>query len=455
MAEQLRLAGFDGVPTLDVHDLILPEGALAKPPAKAAAKPAPRFEVAFASGADWAARRVEGERSSVLVLMVTQGQYYVRDERTGRVRAATGSTLKTFARGAGWDSDAALTPPWLASPISDLTAKECENLMTVLADPSLRELTKRGMLRIERLSLQRTLRPWMSEDWEGALRDRAALRAAWKAASEAHGEQAAARCLARHLLGCRRGGETDVFCGLGHAAALAERLSNDTMREVVRAVVEHERGLGSASSALMLVFDACTEIAAQGEVDQRAFVRQVRSLAERSEAAEANLFLPWREALRRQRMCLGTIEQRYPQDPQGVLDELWRIEMTHRYDACDPAVRRRAEALADREWSDGTHMVIAPRSCADIAEEGNAMHNCICTFIDAYARGACEIYFVRSCADPSEPLVDVEVRQGSLRQAFQSRNRPLTDEQRSFVAAWCAEKGIRIPRLRGLRPLGA
>ena len=63
-------------------------------------QPAPEFERVLMDGADCAFRRRCGSRSQLLVLLVTQGQYYVTDERTGSRHALTTARLGTFCKGA-------------------------------------------------------------------------------------------------------------------------------------------------------------------------------------------------------------------------------------------------------------------------------------------------------------------------------------------------------------------
>ena len=91
----------------------------------------------------------------------------------------------------------------------------------------------------------------------------------------------------------------------------------------------------------------------------------------------------------------------------------------------------------------------------EILDEANAQDNCVAGFIDKYARGDAEIWLMRRADSPDESLVTVEVRDGRVRQAFQSHNRQVTAEQRRVLMDWCGAVGYRMPRDGRMRALGA
>ena len=82
----------------------------------------------------------------MLVLMVTQGQYYVTDERTGSRHALTTARLDTFCKGVTGN---ALTPPWSRQPLQDYNAKGRAAMVAMLNSDNFREMFKRDMVRVE------------------------------------------------------------------------------------------------------------------------------------------------------------------------------------------------------------------------------------------------------------------------------------------------------------------
>ena len=131
---------------VDVRSLIV-HGDIEREPHRAKrAQPEPSWERVLSDGADCAFRRRCGSRSQLLVLLVTQGQYYVADERTGSRHALTTARLGTFCKGAEGD---ALTPPWSAQPLQGYDAKGRAALMALLNCSDFREMCKRDMVRVE------------------------------------------------------------------------------------------------------------------------------------------------------------------------------------------------------------------------------------------------------------------------------------------------------------------
>ena len=105
---------------VDVRSLIVHGDIEREAPKAKREQPAPEFERVLADGADCAFRRRCGNRSQMLVLLVTQGQYYVTDERTGSRHELTTARLGSFCKGPTGD---ALTPPWSRQPLQAYDSK--------------------------------------------------------------------------------------------------------------------------------------------------------------------------------------------------------------------------------------------------------------------------------------------------------------------------------------------
>ena len=131
---------------VDVRSLIVHGDIEQEAPKAKREQPTPEFERVLTDGADCAFRRRCGSRSQMLVLLVTQGQYYVTDERTGSRHALTTARLGTFCKGATGD---ALTPPWSRHALQDYDGKGRAALVALLNTGDFREMCKRDMVRVE------------------------------------------------------------------------------------------------------------------------------------------------------------------------------------------------------------------------------------------------------------------------------------------------------------------
>lgn len=153
-----------------------------------------------------------------------------------------------------------------------------------------------------------------------------------------------------------------------------------------------------------------------------------------------------------QQRVRGSVEDRYP---AALLAELERKREMHRHETSDAAVARRAAELGGNGFESDGYLIRPAATVRGILDEANAQHNCVARFIDKYASGQTDLWLMRSASDPDTPLVTVEVRGGTVRQAFQSHNRQVTTAQRRFLSDWREVVGYRMSTGGRMRALGA
>ena len=79
------------------------------------------------------------------MLLATQGQAYVMDERTGRRHALTPARLSSFCKDA---HDDALTPPWSADALQDYDPAARKSLVQLFATGDFCQMLRRDMVRV-------------------------------------------------------------------------------------------------------------------------------------------------------------------------------------------------------------------------------------------------------------------------------------------------------------------
>lgn len=79
---------------------------------------------------------------------------------------------------------------------------------------------------------------------------------------------------------------------------------------------------------------------------------------------------------------------------------------------------------------------IYPKCIQDIKDESVQMSNCVSSYVQKVIDGQCDILFLRYKDSPDKSLVTIEVRNGTIVQALQRYNHPLTTEQREIVDKW-------------------
>ena len=458
MQTQLSLnLGIEG--KVDVRSLIVHGDIERETPKARREQPAPEFERVLTDGADCAFRRRCGNRSQMLVLLVTQGQYYVTDERTGSRHALTTARLGTFCKGATGD---ALTPTWSAHPLQVYDAKGSAAVVAMLNSGDFREMCKRDMVRVESWAASRmgANAKWnLSGTWEH-------VSLVWRLVEPTMGHNHCREELsaALRLTGFYGEGRDEAcaecFRDRLYVAQFVESMGRVVTRDLLNGYLgkaaEHPRGgtadfLPRLACALRtfewrgITFEplrACEY--ALSPLDMPAQRRRTRSY---------NVQL-WADALDMQQRVRGSVEDRYPSDPAALLADLEREREMRRHEASDAAITRRAAELNGNGFESDGYLIRPAASVAEIINEANAQHNCVASFIDRYADGQTDLWLMRHASDPDRPLVTVEVRDGKVRQAFQSHKRDITTSQRRFLAEWCEAVGYRMHEGR-MRALGA
>ena len=163
----------------------------------------------------------------------------------------------------------------------------------------------------------------------------------------------------------------------------------------------------------------------------------------------------WADAIDMQQRIRGSVEDRYPADPAALLAELDREREMRRHEASDEAIARRAAGLDGNGFESDGYIIRPAATVREILEEANAQHSCVASFIDKHAQGQTDLWLMWRVSDPDSPLVTVEMRNGAVRQAFQSHNRQVAAAQRRVLKDWCETMGYRMPTGGRMRALGA
>lgn len=94
------------------------------------------------------------------------------------------------------------------------------------------------------------------------------------------------------------------------------------------------------------------------------------------------------------------------------------------------------------EYTYGKYCIIEPKAIADIIKEAQQMHNCVASYVDKIIEGRTRVVLMRERIDTENSLVTVEVKEGHIRQAYQSCNTTITSEQREFLKKYAKNKGL-------------
>ena len=454
---------------INISELVLTGSEAAKSQASKKKNNPPVYEVVVNSGADVAIRRTQGRSRRLLVMLVSQGQYYVKNEGTGEVRELDEKTLSQFMSGSG--GSITVNNQWL----DELLAEKGERdfLLRVMSTDSFGEAAKSGIWSMG------DARPQFS--WERNSCNYASLMKL----IASHG--ALAKSVKESIddaddvtLKRRIKKSFPAFCavenayGLDRARLFIKRyidsgvevaLDGDVMGAVLNTSTESDtigvyrhstrystniNGFGRDYRGTPIVFSFdkfCDYLLIQS--CREGFARELREW-----------LITWRDALVLQFRCFDKVTDKYP---ENLLSAHMRLSTTA--ESLKQKIDERlwagaTSAMEALDWKpDAERYLISHPTCPDdMRREAAAQSNCLASYIDAAAKGRTLIAFLRRATDPESSFVTIEVSPDEKRiiQAKARFNKEVNDDALAFIGKWCAARSINPGCLRDrLIALGA
>ena len=97
------------------------------------------------------------------------------------------------------------------------------------------------------------------------------------------------------------------------------------------------------------------------------------------------------------------------------------------------------EKLSKYAYSDNRLVVIVPKTPQNLVNEGRGNRNCVASYIDSYAKGKSEIFFIRKKNEPEKSYITIETYGNgeNLSQAFYASNQPINNvDDLDFITKW-------------------
>lgn len=415
------------------------QAAVVKRPAKA-----PEFE-ATCSGPDFTVRRRTAKTSRLLVILVSQEQYYVKDETTGSIEPLGISSLERALDGLG--SRIELDCPWLDHVPYGKAEREA----------FLREIWEPGFAIVAKSSLA----TFDGADWNWPKTVNGARRVCgWyeSVAGVCKQSMPLAKRLAMEIPDCH-----DVARNIDELAFVERSYGLDSADAFMAAYVAYVRekadmGLRCEGSynSLYLIDELLSLKVGQETVafDVARLCDYLfrQSLAEGKESLVDWMNL-WRDALTFQVGLYGKITDKYPRHLATAHDVL-SLQTKVRKAEVDANLWRMAEermALFDWEPTGSRYVMTHPKTPDDLAVEGSYLSHCVGGYSQKVASGKSMVFFCREADKRDKPYVTVEVRVSDLLllQAKRRFNKEPEPEAAEFVRRWCAEFGINGSKILG------
>lgn len=99
-------------------------------------------------------------------------------------------------------------------------------------------------------------------------------------------------------------------------------------------------------------------------------------------------------------------------------------------------ISNRLKTLESFRFESEGYMLRPAANSKELIEEGKALHHCVGTYADRYAKGKTDIFVIRRIDQPEQPFYTLEIQKGYIMQCRGSRNLQPTKELEPFIEAF-------------------
>lgn len=99
-------------------------------------------------------------------------------------------------------------------------------------------------------------------------------------------------------------------------------------------------------------------------------------------------------------------------------------------------ISKRYEELKKNIFYNSRYFIVPAKSLEDLEDESKQQSNCVRTYAKEYAKGNCDIYFMRENNEPNKSLVTVEVQNNKVIQSRIKYNKDINKKQQNFLDKW-------------------
>ena len=151
---------------------------------------------------------------------------------------------------------------------------------------------------------------------------------------------------------------------------------------------------------------------------------------------DSRLYLDYLEFAKQLGIDLKNKKYLFPKNLKQMHDEYERQIEILEQEKLAKSISTRAKGLKKNIFKNDGFIIFPAESVQAMIEESTQQHNCVRTYADKYAKGECDIYFMRKANKPTESLVTVEVVKNKVVQKRIKHNEETTEKQNKFLKAW-------------------
>ena len=126
----------------------------------------------------------------------------------------------------------------------------------------------------------------------------------------------------------------------------------------------------------------------------------------------------------------------FPTNLKEEHDKLEKEYKVQEENIINNAIIKRGKELNKNKYSDKKFIVFPAYTLKDLKNESKEQNNCVRTYAEDYAKGTCDIYFMRDINNQKKSLVTIEVKNKRVAQSRTKCNYSTNKEQNKFLRKW-------------------
>lgn len=385
-------------------------------------KPAVSYEVVLENNTDFIVRRQTQKVQRELVILISQGLYYIRDCKTGAIDPVTNANLRSFLRDLRDEAVEFEKVHWIGALFKD----SADFITTVIEDTTLTDMCRHNV------SISPAAPRCHVQYWEQNKRLFTRLTQIFPK-REAAGEKYQRSIPVIFWI--------EGHYGANEAVYFAERL----VQSAVQRLAYNDTGYYPYGSTGNI--DAFTKVMkSEYNINLRRFIDYILFDLYRQGYGyvDTSFFREYLDYLRMQKEFFGKVKEKYPEHFKTAHDVMaLKVNLARTAAQCENFAEQ-AEAVKDLAYAAMGYCIVIPTEPQELADEGINLSHCVGDYIGRVASGECHILFLRRRSTPEQSLVTLQLSGKRICQAQGVNRRNITEQERRFLNHWGKEKDIEI-----------
>ena len=151
---------------------------------------------------------------------------------------------------------------------------------------------------------------------------------------------------------------------------------------------------------------------------------------------DIKMYIDYLGFLRKLKLDLSNKKYLFPENLKEKHDEYSRQILIKDNAKVNRQIRKRYNQLKKNSFSDKTYMLVPAESFISLEDESSQLNHCVRTYAEKYAKGNCDIYFMRENEKPKKSLITIEVIDGKIQQSRTKNNGSPDNNQSRFIKKW-------------------